>query len=265
MKKKISFISKAFCVVFIIWGLLMIYVRKSDKEFVAYYFDDYRFDPIVFQNEIYFTDEAYSYGEGWNIETDAKKYGRITNRNLYEKKGKKKLLPEYIISYLIVNQIWADKNDNSYEHLIIRGGDGNEYSKVSYLENPSRIQKLLEKYSSFILVSKNDTWHKKCLISKELIIELEMQYGECDYILEDFYEMSEAYYIYVNPFLLYQGSNEELKAAGERDRHVSGRYIATIFVDDEGKLYYCNRDNLIDDEMTQKIYAVLEEGDMLEE
>lgn len=60
MKKNKSFVSKAFGLVLIIWGLFMVYVRKSDKEFVAYYFDDYRFDPIVFQNEIYFTGTAYS-------------------------------------------------------------------------------------------------------------------------------------------------------------------------------------------------------------
>ena len=150
--------------------------------------------------------------------------------------------------------MWVDKRYENFEYLQVTGAYSANYLKAACIEDAVRTQQLLEDYSSFMLLKRYNTSGDKYIFPEELIVELEQEFGECIYDVKDFDEMAETYYICVNTFFQY----DTPKAY---DRH----YIATIFVDEQGNFYYCNSDNLINDEMSQKIKKIFEEGNIIGE
>lgn len=149
----------------VILGLFCFYIKRSDEECVGYYMGDLTIEPIVFRDEIYFPNPAYPYDENRDFDLDMKLCGNIKNQYLYENKGKLKI-PLYYMGYFWVDQVWVDKKYTEYEHIEVRGGYTNEYTKATYLENPSRIYQLFEEYSNCMLISKEYTSENQCTVQK---------------------------------------------------------------------------------------------------
>lgn len=255
----------------IIWSTLIIvcvicygrYVQKCDKECVAYYLGGSTFEPILFQQQIYFPNDIPVLQNDWNHEL-GQEYGIVKSSRLYKVRNKFKLPGDYLL-YLLVCQLWVDAADIEFTHVYITGGNMGAYSKVTFLEKSERIEELLGRYSSYIMLSKYKTNKKQYLLPKEIIIELEREFGECEYFETDFEEMKEAFYIYVNPYFQEGGTNADVRRMAEEGLHDTGHYISTIFMDEEGTLYYCNSNNVIAGGLAEEIKEVLEVGEMLKE
>ena len=241
----------------VVLGFIKVYVnnvkiKNPDNKWVAYMVGGFDVDPIVFQDELYFPIKEYPYGDDYDS-TCMEFCGYMGSKSLYENQGKiVELLDGF--DYIMLDRICTDTRYKNDEYLQVEGGSPNEYAKASCLEDNERIQQLLDTYSSYILIQKGHTSEDKYLFPEELIVELEQEFGECSYDVKDFEEMEEVYYIFVNPFFQNEG-------APSAKRY----YIATIFMDDNGNFYYCNSNNQISDEMSQKIRWILEAGDVIGE
>ena len=255
MKKRKKNLSIVLGSIFIIALLLYISeaIEKSDKECVGYQLGSDDIHPIVVCDELYFpiAESEYPYGEDWNKESCMELYGNIKTQHLYDKRGEIKNPLEYL-GYVVLKQVWVDKRYDKLDYLKDEGAYHANYLKAERMEDERRTQQLLEDYSSFMLLNRYNTSGDKYICPEELIVELEQEFGECIYNVNDFDEMKETYYICVNTFFQY----DTPKAY---DRH----YIATIFVDEQGNFYYCNSDNLINDEMSQKLKKIFEERNII--
>ena len=238
----------------VVLGFIKVYVnnvkiKDVDNKWVAYTVGDFYVDPIVFQDELYFPiREEYPYGDDYDSAC-MEVCGYMGSKSLYENRGRIEELLDGL-DYIMLDTVCTDTRYKNYEYLQVEGGSPNEYAKASCLEDNKRVQQLLNTYSSYILMQKGHTSEDKYLFPEELIVELEQEFGECSYDVKDFEEMEAAYYIFVNPFF----QNEDAPSAKRY-------YIATIFMDDNGNFYYCNSNNRISDEISQKIRWVLEDGE----
>lgn len=161
------------------------FVYKCDNETVAYFIGHFGFNPILLHDELYFPDPAHFY----NYEEDELKYyGYIKDYSLYEKRNKMKTIWDYFW-YISMCQIWVDVEDKDLEHAHVRGGYCEQYTHIDLLENEERTKEILDECSSYILVSKNNTDERQCLIDKEFVVELEQEFGECEYFVKDFEKM----------------------------------------------------------------------------
>lgn len=174
-------------------------------------------------------------------------------------------MPWDYLGYIIMCRIWVDVEDKDLEHAHVKGVLQEQYTRVDLLENEERTKEILDECSSFILVSKNNTDERQCLIDKEIVVELEQEFGECEYFVKDFEKMKEAFYICVNPYLKGEATNEEIKELAAKDWFTSAHYIGTVFMDEDGQLYYGNGKNLIGEELKEQIKAIIEAENMLKE
>lgn len=227
------------------------YAQKCEKECVAYTITS----AILFQDEIYFDNDTYV-NKHWNGEM-AKCYGNILSRELYDCRNR--TIKSFLgyTHYLLKATLWVDESDKEYTHIYRRGGISGGYSKSSFLEEEERIKEIFKEVSSFIVLNEDPDFEQRCcLIDKEILVELEKEFGECEYYVDDFLEMEASYFVYVNPYFYDEGTIEELKRFCDEMSLDASHYISTIFTDKEGNLYYCNRDNLIEGELADKIKEI---------
>lgn len=231
--------------------------RVQNIDWVGYQVGDNDLEPLVIQDELYFPIPSYPFGEYYHKDSCMEFLGILCSRNYYEKKIN---VIEGYLYYITRIEVWVDKRYENQDYLQT-WLEYNEYAKASCLEQPERTRQVFEKESSYIMISNYDTRKNQCIIPKEMVMELEEQFGECTYDRKDFTEMAEIYYITANPYFD-NGSNKELKLELAKELPLVGDYIGTIFVDEEEHFYYCNRDNVINNEMTQKLKKVMEDGEI---
>lgn len=235
-------------------------VKDVNNKWVGYTIGDYNFEPIVVQDELFFPIPVYP--SNANSEESGMEFlGYIGSKTLYENNGRIQGLLDGL-DYIALDSVWTDSRYENREYLQVQGCFYNQYSKVSCLEDEERTRKMLEKKSSFILMSGYSIDENQCLISKEIVLELESEFGACTYDIEDLSQMEEVYYICVNPYFQ-EGTDADLKERLKERLPLVGHYIGTIFQDNKGDFYYCNKENKLDEQMTEKIKVTLEAGEIL--
>lgn len=227
-------------------ALYALFVYKCNKECVAYYLlDEFVIAPILFEDTIYFQDDFYVPVYDGPRECEIK--GNVQFWSLCPYRKEKRDITFYF-EYLLLNKIAVVRKDVERNNIIVTGFDSRGYTKASLLEDENRMEALFEEYDDFVLVDIHGL-NKKYIIPKQLVVDLEEEYGECDYDIQDFADMSPQYYINAD-FYAAKGQSEPALDS-------SMIYVAIIFYKD-GDYYYCNSKNKIQGELLERLSSVWE-------
>ena len=230
-----------------IFSLYALFIYKCNKECVAYYLlDKFTIAPILFEDTIYFQD--YSYVPVYDRRIESEVLGNIEFWSMYPYRKGNTYISSYL-SYILLNKIAVDLEDTERNNVFVTGFDNRRYTKASLLEDESRMKALLEEYDDYILLDTHRP-RKSYIIPKQLVVDLEKEYGKCDYDIQDFVNMSPQYYINAD-FYAKEQSGPALEP--------SMIYVAILFYKD-GDYYYCNSNNKIQGELLERLSSVWEEA-----
>ncbi len=198
--------------------------------------DKYKHAPILFGKDIYFP-SSYDFPDDRNTES----LGEILPQNA-----------GFLIKLINQDYVIADKTDENQTHIKTGGGDDiTRYTKAEFLENQKLVNKHLEEYERYNLF--NDEDNQTISIKKEIVVELEDNYGEIDYNADDFIKCDAVYYI------LAESKNTKTANRDKDDKDFEGSveepviYIGCILkrVDN---YYYGNQKNQIDEKLRTLIF-----------
>lgn len=228
--------------VFVLYAL---FIYKCNKECVAYYLlDKFTIAPILFEDTIYFQDDFYV--PVYDGRKECEIQGNIQFWSMCPYRKNKKYSNSYL-SYLLLNKIAIVVQDTERKNILVTGFDNRGYTKASLLEDEARMKALFEEYDAYVLKDIHSL-NKSYIIPKQLVIDLEEKYGECDYAIQDFVDMYPQYYI-----------NADFYSKGQSGPVLepSMIYVAIIFYKD-GNYYYCNSKNKIQGELLERLTSVWE-------